>query len=225
MDRVRSSTGTAGLPSAARATRRSPARGPPARPPPAIRSRRQRAPPARPRGRHQPGDLPQGATGGPVRRWAAAPARDDAPARSPRPPLPAACAGLRRVRPREVGGHRGHHLGGLGDRPGAAGAAAEVGGEDRLVLRLERVQRPADGELVEGLVVLGLVVRASGPLSDRPLGGRPGSAGSAPGRRQRAAQFLLEPPHPGQHPGLHRAEGRPSARRPRAGCTRRSRRA
>ena len=50
---------------------------------------------------------------------------------------------LRRLGRRQVGGHRGHDVGGLGDRAGAAGAVGQVPGEHRLVLGLERVQRPA----------------------------------------------------------------------------------
>ena len=44
---------------------------------------------------------------------------------------------------------------GLGDGRRAAVAPGEVRDEDGLVLGLERVQRPADGELVEGRVVVG----------------------------------------------------------------------
>ena len=54
---------------------------------------------------------------------------------------------------REISRAMAHQLGGLGDGGGAAVAAGQVDGEDRLVLRLEGVQRPADSELVEDLVV------------------------------------------------------------------------
>ena len=56
---------------------------------------------------------------------------------------------------RQVRGHRRHHLGGLRDGLRAAGAAGEVTGEHRLVLGLQRVQRPADGELVKSPVADG----------------------------------------------------------------------
>ena len=60
----------------------------------------------------------------------------------------------------------------------------EVDGEERLVLRLQRVQRPADGELVEDDVVVGRGTAARS--SDRLLGGG-GVEPATAGRRNRRA--------------------------------------
>ena len=88
---------------------------------------------------------------------------------------------LGRLGRREVPGHRPHHLGRLGDGGGAPGATGQVDGEDRLVLRLEGVQRPADGEFVEGRVV------GSAP---------PTSAVIGPARRRRRRAPGRSPPRP-----------------------------
>ena len=112
-----------------------------------------------------------------------------------------------------------HDVPGLGHGRRAAVAAGQVRDEERLVLRLEGVQRPADGELVEGRVLAGCVG-----------GHRPGSgAGAAPSAppvisATAPPSSCFEPAHARTASGSSRCRaGCRSAPRPRAGCSRRSR--
>jgi len=78
---------------------------------------------------------------------------------------------LRALGRRQVGGHRGHDVGGLLHRVRAPAAVGQVLGEDVLVVGLERVQRPADRELVVSAVVV-----TGGPALDGRHRSDPSSA-------------------------------------------------